>query len=70
MKRSLRSIKTVLINKLKILRSQFASSNDEYYRLRSQNLTLNKGQIEYMYDEYISKDNINLSLFVITFDYE
>ena len=29
---------------LKTWRSQFASSNDEYYRLRSQNVTLKRGQ--------------------------
>jgi len=30
--------------RVKNLRSQFASSDDEYYRLRSQNVTLKRGQ--------------------------
>ena len=51
-------------------RSQFASSNYEFYCLRSQNVTLNKDQIEYIYDENIHKDNFKLSQFVIPFDYE
>ena len=44
--------------------------NDEYYRLRSQNVILNEGQIEFIYDENINIDNFKLSQFVIPFDYE
>ena len=51
-------------------RSQFASSNNGNNCLRSQNVILNEGQIEFIYDEYINKDNFKLSHFVIPFDYE
>jgi hypothetical protein len=51
----------------RILRSQFASSDSGINFLRSQNVTLNKDQIEYIYDENIHKDNFKLSHFVIPF---
>ena len=51
-------------------RSQFAFSNDKYYCLRSQNVILNEGQVEFIYDEYIYINNFKLSQFVIPFDYE
>ena len=51
-------------------RSQFASSNNGNNFLRSQNVTLNEGQIEFIYNEYTYIDNFKLSQFVIPFDYE
>src|ERR1035437_3838977 len=53
-----------------VLRSQFASSNDELYCLRSQNVILKEGQKEFIYNEYFFIDNFKLSQFVIPSDYE